>query len=242
MQSRLALACLSLLTGLTGLTVLTGLTACRGELPVPAPAAQAAAVPEPVSPAPAAEPRVHRSWDEIYADGIGFNTRPAKVLIDAVSGVTPGKALDIGMGQGRNAVFLATKGWDVTGVDLSAEGVKIAARSAAAASVRVNGIVEDIHTYDLGRERWDLIALIYMEERGLMDAIKAALKPGGRVVIEYFHEDSNDYFPHPIKGFATGELERIFAGYQILRSEIIEDVADFGERPAKLVRFVAQKG
>lgn len=180
-------------------------------------------------------------WDAIYRDGTGFRVAPNQLLVDAVRGVAPGKALDVGMGQGRNAVFLAQQGWDVTGVDTSAEGLRIAHDSAAAAGVQVHGVLEDVATYDLGKGRWDLIALIYMGDRALLERIKAAVAPGGLVVIEWFHEDSNGYFPHPIQGFRTGELERAFAGFSVVRSETVEGVADFGQRPAKLVRFVARK-
>jgi SAM-dependent methyltransferase len=181
------------------------------------------------------------SWDDIYRDGKGFNAAPNKLLQAAVQGVAPGKALDIGMGQGRNAVFLARQGWDVTGVDTSAEGVRQAEAQAKAAGVALHGVVQDVAAFDMGRARWSLIAMIYMDDRALVERIKQALAPGGLVVIEFFHSDSNDYFPHPIHGFETGELERLFAGYTIVRSEVVQDVADFGERPAKLVRFVARK-
>jgi hypothetical protein len=80
-----------------------------------------------------------------------------------------------------------------------------------------------------------------MGDRDLADRITRALRPGGRVVIEFFHADADDYFPHAMNGFKTGELERLFPKLKVLRSDVVEDVADFGERPAKLVRFVAQK-
>ena len=48
-------------------------------------------------------------------------------------------------------------------------------------------------------------------------------------------------FHHPMGAFGTGELEGLFSGFKVLRSEVVEDVADFGEKKAKLVRFVAQK-
>ena len=51
----------------------------------------------------------------------------------------PGRALDVGMGEGRNAVFLALKGWDVTGFEISDEGVAIAQRNARAAGVNITG-------------------------------------------------------------------------------------------------------
>jgi hypothetical protein len=58
----------------------------------------------------------------------GFATQPNALLISTVEGRKPGRALDVGMGQGRNSVFLALKGWDVTGFDMSDEGIATRAR------------------------------------------------------------------------------------------------------------------
>jgi 2-polyprenyl-3-methyl-5-hydroxy-6-metoxy-1,4-benzoquinol methylase len=73
-------------------------------------------------------------FNRIYASDTAttFSTEPTPLLVNAVNGLTPGRALDVGMGQGRNAAFLALKGWDVTGFDLAEEG--LAAASAAATS------------------------------------------------------------------------------------------------------------
>jgi SAM-dependent methyltransferase len=217
----------------------------------PAPTTSAVGTPAPTPPDPpisvagpevpaAPEGHIH-DWNEMYKRGIGFNDQPNALLVQSVEGVRPGKALDIGMGQGRNAVFLAKKGWEVTGIDTAADGIEIARQNAAAVGVKIDGRVQDMETYDLGQNRWDLIALIYMGDRKLADRITQALRPGGRVVIEFFHADADDYFPHAMNGFKTGELESLFPKLKVLRSDVVEDVADFGERPAKLVRFVAQK-
>jgi len=236
--------------------IVCSLTACRGEggtgavrspaSPAPSPASPSPSSP-PVGPAPAAHAGHHpghhpgHSWDDIYRNGTGFRLAPNRLLVDSVHGVAPGKALDIDMGQGRNAVYLASQGWDVTGVDTSAEGVRIAGEQAAAAGRKLNGLVQDIQTFEMGTSQWNLIAMIYMDDRALAERIKAALAPGGLVVIEFFHSDSNDYFPHPINGFHTGELEQLFHGFTVIRSEVVQDTADFGQKPAKLVRFIARK-
>jgi len=215
------------------------LAACQGGAPAHgrAPPGRDAAV----ALAPTDELAHLHDWNAIYADGIGFNHQPNRLLVDAVADVAPGRALDIGMGQGRNTVFLAQAGWDVTGVDTAATGIELAQQQATHAGVNFRGVVADIAAFDLGTNAWDLVALIYWSDRAVLPRIKAALKPGGRVVIEFLHEDSNDYFPHPANGFKAGELEAAFAGFEILRSEVVDDVADFGERPARLVRFVARK-
>lgn len=69
-------------------------------------------------------------WNEAYRLGTAYNTKPNKLLMDAISSRPPGKALDVGMGQGRNAIALAEKGWSVTGIDISEVGVSKAMQAA----------------------------------------------------------------------------------------------------------------
>ncbi len=145
------------------------------------------------------------------------------------------------MGQGRNAVYLATQGWSVTGVDTAAEGIRIAKENAAAAKVSLNAVVDDADHFDMGKGQYDLVALMYVGGAEMTSRIDTALKPGGLVVVEYFHKDMEAQFHHPMGAFGTGELEGLYKGYKVIRSEVVEDTADFGLRPAKLVRFVAQK-
>src|SRR5262245_2862747 len=78
-------------------------------------------------------------WNYVFATGAGtlFNPEPNALLADSVKDVKPGKALDVGMGQGRNAVYLATKGWDVTGMDPAEVGLAIARQSALETKVRI---------------------------------------------------------------------------------------------------------
>jgi SAM-dependent methyltransferase len=129
------------------------------------------------------------NYEELYRDPRQpyFTTEPNAFLISSIKDLKPGEALDVGMGQGRNAVYLATKGWDVTGFDISDEGLKAAAQNAAKAGVRLTTSHARFEDYDYGKERWDLIYFIYAGK--LLDPlyvarIRAALKPGGLVLIE----------------------------------------------------------
>jgi SAM-dependent methyltransferase len=107
------------------------------------------------------------------------------LLIDAIHGRRPGRALDLGMGEGRNTIYLAEQGWHATGVDLSDVAVAQAKTRASRLHVAINAIVYDLTHYELGKGQWDLIAAFYMHAwyngtRPETPArLLAALKPGG---------------------------------------------------------------
>ena len=187
-------------------------------------------------------PSAKEEWDDAYRLGAGFRHEPNELLVAATQGHEPGGlALDIAMGQGRNALYLASQGWRVTGVDISAEGIRQAKAEAEKRHLDIEAVEADTAHYDYGVEKWDLVALIYAgADLGDIERIKQAVKPGGRVVIEVFHKDGTAGTRSG--GFATGELAQLFAGWGILRDEVTEDVADWGgPRKVKLVRFVAVK-
>src|SRR5882757_6887717 len=101
-------------------------------------------------------------------------------------------AIDLGMGEGRNSIYLAQQGWQVTGVDLADAGVAQAKKRAAELRLNLNTIVDTLDYYDLGRNKWDLIAMFYMHawyhsaKASNIARLIAALKPGGLLVVEGF--------------------------------------------------------
>jgi SAM-dependent methyltransferase len=177
-------------------------------------------------------------WDKNYQNpSPQFETTPNALLVDAVKGRAPGRALDVEMGQGRNTVFLARQGWMAAGFDISPEGISQAKKQAAAAHVDVAAVVAKDTDYDFGVERWDLIAAIYpMEKRSLMRAVRA-LRPRGLIVVEGFH----DTVKGPVTRFRTGELAERFKGFRILRDEDIVAKPDWSKTNERIVRFVAEK-
>lgn len=186
-----------------------------------------------------ADPRTF--WDNLYRDRqISFNKQASKLLQYAIGDRKPGAAIDLGMGEGRNAVFLASKGWQVTGVDFSAEAVKQAKARAAAAQVPLDAVIEDLDVYEVGRAKWDLIALFYMHawfhesKRDVPRVLVDALKPGGLLVIEGYAGEKGDY--------QTNELLRSFANLKIVHYEDVTDEADWDPgRKSHIVRFIAEK-
>jgi SAM-dependent methyltransferase len=180
-------------------------------------------------------------WNEIYRNSIGFNKLPNQLLVDTVAKLQPGTALDVAQGEGRNALYLAQQGWKVTGVDFSDEGLRLAKGRAEELKVSIDTVNADLATYEFGESKWDLITLIYAgDDPSWPEKIKRALRPGGTVVIEYFH--LNDVEGQIDGSFARGELAKMFAdGFKIIRDDIVDGVPDWAMDKASLVRFVATK-
>ena len=172
-------------------------------------------------------------WDKVFAgkDPIFLQT-PSAIVMSAIEGRKPGKALDIGMGQGRNSVYLAAQGWDVTGIDPSGEGVRIAGSNAEKAGVSIRAVVARDDEFQYGEDQWDLIVMTYVRDLTKADAEQywKALKPGGIVVYENGADENNSVL-------------RAFLGYQIIRFEDILTTAEWNpDRKTRLQRLIAQKG
>jgi 2-polyprenyl-3-methyl-5-hydroxy-6-metoxy-1,4-benzoquinol methylase len=176
-------------------------------------------------------------YNRIYSQPPTFNTRPNQLLVDAIDGFEPGKALDVGMGQGRNTIFLASKGFAVTGFDVAEVGLQKAEEQAAALGLKVRCILASDEEFDFGREQWDVIAIIYAIEKRSVHRVAQALAPGGIVVIEAGHKEASGA---PFE-YETNELLRIFDGFRILRYEDTVGSPDWGTEKVRLVRLVAQK-
>ncbi len=94
-------------------------------------------------------------WNRILtAEKPTFNTNPNDFLVRMVKGRTAGTALDVGMGQGRNALYLAQQGWTVTGFDPAEKAVAAAQAQAKALGVTLETRIEGDETFDFGQHRW----------------------------------------------------------------------------------------
>ncbi|HSK11480.1 MAG TPA: class I SAM-dependent methyltransferase [Vicinamibacterales bacterium] len=188
-------------------------------------------------------------FNRIYANSTpGFSTQPNGLLVATVEERPPGRALDVGMGQGRNAVFLAMKGWDVTGFDVSEEGLAVAREHARSAGVTITAVQASDETFDYGSERWDLIVITYgpvpVTDRRYADRIERALRPGGLVVIESFASD-RDAPRRRAVDIDPEDLETAFSNFRVIRLDDVLAKPDWPDGDAdtlRVVRFVGQKG
>jgi SAM-dependent methyltransferase len=182
-------------------------------------------------------------WNRILtAPKPGFNTAPNGFLVEMAKGLRPGRALDVGMGQGRNTIFLAQQGWEAVGFDPAEKAVAAAQEQAAKLGVQITTHVARAEDFDWGDAQWDLIVLSYVGGREYVAHVLRALRPGGMVLIEGFHRDATK--THPIGSavvFDTNELLKLYGALRVVRYEDTDGIGDFGLEPTRVVRLFAQK-
>ena len=129
-----------------------------------------------------------QTWDERYAStDLVWSATPNQFLPPEVEGLTPGRALDLACGEGRNAIWLAEQGWQVTGVDFSAVGIEKASRLAAERGVEGSWVVADATTWT-PTSSFDLVIVFYLQlpavdRRAAIRTAVSALAEGGTFVL-----------------------------------------------------------
>jgi SAM-dependent methyltransferase len=133
-------------------------------------------------------------WNKKYdTETYLFGREPIPFLKDHIDLLPKGAALDLAMGEGRNGVFLAANGFQVTGVDISEAGFKKAQALAAEKGVTLTTVVADLEQYAIPPNTFDVIICTYYLQRDLFPKIVAALKPGGMALIESYTVDYLQY-------------------------------------------------
>jgi SAM-dependent methyltransferase len=172
-------------------------------------------------------------WDERYraasADPAGrlWSVAPHETVRELVAALVPGRALDLATGDGRNAVFLAQHGWDVIGVDFSAEAIRLARQRANELGAQVQWVVADARSYQPDG-RVDLVVVTYLhlpeaEIRTVLRAAASWIAPGGHLlVLGHDKENLASGAPGPSDPeilYSTDLLESGAVGLRIDRSE-----------------------
>lgn len=184
-------------------------------------------------------------FNNIYSSAeSGFSTRPNSTLMSAITGRSPGRALDAGMGQGRNSVYLALKGWDVTGFDISDGGLAVARKNAEKAGVKLTAIQKSERDFDYGESQWDLMLFSYVPfpvaDEQYVDRLYRAMRPGGLIVIESFASNTDSVGRRPVD-IDPAVLRRAFHRFRITRLDDVVDKPDWSDEKTRMVRMVAEK-
>ena len=134
-----------------------------------------------------------KTWDERHDQDCDFSKEPAQFLKENVCRLPRGKALDVAMGTGRNAIFLATHGYEVDGIDYSSVAVEKVRSFAQKESLLINAAQADLSDYQIAEGTYDVILNFYFLERAMIPQIKKALRPGGMLLFETYTIEQPQY-------------------------------------------------
>lgn len=194
-------------------------------------------------------------WNERFASGeYIYGVTPNafyKSIIDKLS--HNGKALFLAEGEGRNAVYAAQLGYDVTAIDFSTSGKEKAMKLAQKANVNIDYIISSMEQFDFTASTYDLIVLIYAHmtsetRSSIHNKCVKALSPGGKIILEAFNKKQLDNSSGGPKNedmlYNIGELKCDFNGLNI---ELAEDThthlkeGSFHTGHADIIRIIASK-
>jgi SAM-dependent methyltransferase len=194
-------------------------------------------------------------WNNRFADdGFAYGTQPNRFLQSHQRLLKPGlKALLPGDGEGRNGVWLASLGLEVTSVDYSEVGIAKINRLAAERQLGINTLCADLSTMDWPVDEFDLLVAIFIHfpsniRNDMHHKFIGALKPGGQLIFEAYDKQQLDYGTGgpPVKDmlYTEEQLNEDFKDHNILHSEhLITDIHEgkYHDGRSSVLRFVVEK-
>ena len=163
------------------------------------------------------------TWDARYRSQEEAASDPLPLVIETATKLTPGRALDLACGTGRNALWLAERGWTVTAIDGAPAAIEILQQR----SPRVDARVADLekHEYVIAPSAWDLIVICCYLQRDLLEPAKLGLAAGGVLLQVALVGEEPSY-----KRLSPGELDQYFEGWEILHRREDSSVSEIVAR------------
>lgn len=158
-------------------------------------------------------------WNARYAAGSHTSDAPSAFLVSLADRLpTRGRALDLAGGAGRNGLWLAERGLDVTITDISTVGLGIAQQRAAERRLSVTTLERDLAADGLPAGPWDVIVSVLYLERSLFPSLPGALRPGGVFVMVQPTVTNLERHTKPPRAFLleSGELASLVSGLDVL--------------------------
>jgi len=152
-------------------------------------------------------------WDQRYRAGEQVLERPAPLVVEFASGLAPGTALDLASGPGRNALYLAERGWRVTAVDGSSTAIELLRGKNPSIDARL----ADLETgeFELTPRGFDLVLSCYYLQRSLIPAMQSALREGGLLIMIVRLAEAGQPQGTPTRA-CPGKLRAFFEGWRVL--------------------------
>lgn len=164
--------------------------------------------------------RIYSSHERVFGNG-----KPDRIIKEVAQQVGRGQALDLGSGEGRNAIYLATRGFAVTALDASPVGIARMRRSACALGVSINARVEDIRHFVLNQTYDVFVAVLVLhhlkrdEALHLLRRLRNASAIGSYHAIVVFTDDGDFFRRDPATDHffpSSGEVRRLYQGWAVL--------------------------
>jgi SAM-dependent methyltransferase len=166
-----------------------------------------------------------RRWDQKYTAAVLPESLVAdEWLVEAVAECVAGRALVLACGLGENAVWLATRGWQVDAVDVSVTGLKLASQLAARHDVTIRLLAADLDLFLPLPATYDLVVVFrFLERERLPGLVSRALTPGGLLVYETFGpgqcQRADNHLGNPDFALGPGELPVLYDELEVVRTE-----------------------
>jgi len=199
-------------------------------------------------------------WNARYArDNYVYGTEPNAYFQKEIDKINPaGKVLLPAEGEGRNAVYAAKSGWEVTAFDFSIEGRKKAMSLASQNNVEIDYLIKDYNDVVFGEKSFDLLAVVYVHplaahKSAIFDPLISFLKKGGHVIMEVFskeHIKLQEADPSaggpkdPERFYSQVEIKELFKGFEIINLEqtvLRLDEGEFHKGESSVIRFTGVK-
>jgi len=193
-------------------------------------------------------------WNKRYSEKeFAYGTKPNEFFREQIAKLNPGKALFLGEGEGRNAIYAAKLGWQVDAVDFSSSAKVKAMKLAKKNNIKINYEICDLNEYIYNENYYDLVVMIFVHfpidlRKIVFQKAIQALKRGGKLIIEAF---SNEQINNSSGGPQSIELlyseNNVLDLVKELRNEFIEsrsimlDEGEYHKGKADVIRFVGVK-
>ena len=176
--------------------------------------------------------RRHAASDRVHATVV-----PNRFLVAEIADRPPGTALDLACGAGRNAVWLAERGWRVTAVDFSPVALALARDLAASRGVEIDWIEADVVTWAPEGRSWDLVTVLYLqlpaaERRAALRHAADAVRPGGTLLV----------VGHDLLNLTEGWAGPTQADVLFTPADIVVEIGDLRVEKAERVRRPVEDG
>jgi SAM-dependent methyltransferase len=183
-----------------------------------------------------------RDWDKRYRlreHASDFEAGPTPLVMKTARALQPGRALDLASGAGRNTLWLAEHGWQVTAVDGAPSAIEVLRARSLERGLNVEAVVADLEKDEFEIEpcQWDLVLKCYYLQRNLFEPAKRGVAAGGLLIsIVHMNEPGEADGPFRLR---PGQLEKYFTGWEILH--LREGKADDPAHRRAVAEIVARR-